>query len=197
MYVHTHTHTHTHTLTHTDSRAKGTKGVTHTKVRAIVFGILGFDGLVRLFIHSETGSRILRHRGGLSWATRVCSCTNFCILGMCMRAHNVNDCPTPKNTAIKTTGRNVDIPTLMLRPRNTYTRVLRNVCFFDGARKCETAYLLITRLEFLLSLIPDRVFDTKSHQSHQIVVLMIIFSRDVYCRPRKTTRSVTSHVSGF
>ena len=56
-----------------------------------------------------------------------------------MRAHNVNDCPTPKNTALKS--RNVDIPTLMLRTINSYTGVLRNVCFFAGARKASTLEL--------------------------------------------------------
>jgi hypothetical protein len=56
-----------------------------------------------------------------------------------MRAHDVNDCPTPKNTAIKT--RNVDIPSLMLRTINPCTGVLRNICFFAGARKASTVEL--------------------------------------------------------
>jgi hypothetical protein len=55
--------------------AKGTKGVTHTEVRTEVLGILGFDGL--------------SHRGGSSWATRACGCTNFSFLGVCICAHNV------------------------------------------------------------------------------------------------------------
>ena len=104
------------------ARAKGTNGVTHTKVRAIVLGILGFDGL--------------SHRCGPAWATRACSCRNFSLLVVCMCAHDVNDGLTSKNTAIKT--RNVDIPTLMLRAINPCTGVLRNVCFFAGARKAST-----------------------------------------------------------
>jgi hypothetical protein len=90
-----------------------------------VLGILGFDSL--------------SHCGGPLWATYDCSCTNFSFLGVCMRAHNGHDCPTPKNAAIKT--RNVDIPSLMLRTINPYTGVLSNVCFFAGARKTSTLEL--------------------------------------------------------
>ena len=104
------------------ARAKGTNGVTHTKVRAIVLGILGSDGL--------------SHRCGPAWATRACSCRNFSLLVVCMCAHDVNNGLTSKNTAIKT--RNVDIPALMLRTIDSYTVVLRNVFFFAGARKTGT-----------------------------------------------------------
>ena len=69
-------------------------------------------------VRTELSEQIPSHQ--TFWTLRIPkidSRTNFSCLGVCqcMRAHDVNDGLTPKNTVTAIKTRNVGIPTLMLR----------------------------------------------------------------------------------